>query len=218
MDGDGWPDSKDPDTDGDGYLDITELMADPQSDPLDPLSTPSDKDGDFIADHEEMIEKSTLEDPVMQGVMAVLASGLLLTLIMAWTMFSSGKGKRREYENMLLMVDQAEGFAGLAAVESELDQMLESNQLGPGQGLLLKDRLESKRFALEDDLAGASSHPQTPNDSGSDTDLAMLSEHGKVATWGEDQSQWTPEQKAWYAEAKQWGGYYDADGNWVPLQ
>jgi len=218
MDGDGWPDTFDSDTDGDGYLDITEFTATPPSDPLDPLSTPSDKDGDFVADHEEIVEKSAIEDPVMQGVMAVLASGLLLTLIMAWTMFATGKGKRREYENMLLMVDQAEGYGGLAAVESELDQMLESNRLGPGQGLLLKDRLESKRFALEDDLVGASSHPQGSNDSGSDNDLEMISEHGNVATWGEDQSQWTAEQKSWYAEAKQWGGYYDADGNWVPIQ
>ena len=99
------------------------MTATPPSDPLDPLSTPSDKDGDFVADHEEIVEKSALEDPVMQGVMAVLASGLLLTLIMAWTMFATGKGKRREYENMLLMVDQAEGYAGLAAVESELELM-----------------------------------------------------------------------------------------------
>ena len=90
--------------------------------------------------------------------------------------------------------------------------------MGPGQGLLLKDRLESKRFALEDDLVGASSHPQGSNDLGSDNDLGMISEHGNVATWGEDQSQWTAEQKSWYAEAKQWGGYYDADGNWVPIQ
>ena len=46
----------------------------------------------------------------------------------------------------------------------------------------------------------------------------MIEEHGKVTSWGDDQSQWTAEQQAWYAEAKQWGGYYDADGNWVSLQ
>ena len=217
MDGDGWPDMKDADTDGDGYLDMTELSAEPPSDPLDALSTPSDADGDFVADHEEIVEKSTVDDPVIQGVIAVLASGLLLTLIMAWTLFAAGKGKRREYDGMLLMVEEAEGFAGLAAVEKELDSILESNRLGAGQGLLLKDRLESRRFALEDDIAGAGTHPSNTMKSGSDSDLAMIEEHGKVNSWGEDQSQWTAEQQAWYAEAKQWGGYYDDDGNWVSL-
>ena len=159
-----------------------------------------------------------MDDPVIQGVIVVLASGLLMTLIMAWTLFATGKGKRREYEEMLLMVEEAEGFGGLAAGEKELDSLLESNRLGAGQGLLLKDRLESRRFALEDDIAGASSHPSGAIESDSDTDLAMIQEHGNVGSWGEDQSQWTPEQQAWYAEAKQWGGYYDSDGNWVPLQ
>ena len=116
------------------------------------------------------------------------------------------------------MVEQAEGFSGLAAVEKELDEMLESNRLGAGQGLLLKDRLESRRFTLEDDISGAGSHPGRGNDSGSDTDLAMIEEHGKVTSWGADSSEWSAEQQAWYEEAKQWGGYYDADGNWVSLQ
>ena len=106
----------------------------------------------------------------------------------------------------------------LFGVTPELDEMLESNRLGAGQGLLLKDRLESRRFALEDDIAGAGSHPGGTSESGADTGLAMIEEHGKVTTWGEDQSQWTAEQQAWYAEAQQWGGYYDDDGNWVPLQ
>ncbi len=218
MDADGWPDMKDADTDGDGYLDITEWSANPPSDPLDPNSVPPDADSDFVADHEEAIELKTWDDPVIQGVMVVLAGGLLLTLIMAWTMFASGKGKRREYEGMLLMVEQAEGFAGLASVEQELDEMLESNRLGAGQGLLLKDRLESRRFALEDDIAGAGSHPTGSSELSADAGLAMIEEHGKVTTWGEDQSQWTPEQQAWYTEAQQWGGYYDDAGNWVPLQ
>jgi hypothetical protein len=218
MDGDGWPDMKDSDTDGDGYLDITEWTAVPPSDALDPSSIPADEDGDFVADHEEPVETSTFDDPVIQGVMVVLGGGLLLTLIMAWTLFSSGKGKRREYEGMLLMVDQAEGFSGLDAVERELDDMLESNRLGAGQGLLLKDRLESRRFSLEDDIAGAGSHPSGTVETSSDTDLAMIEEHGKVTSWNDDQSQWSTEQQAWYAEAQQWGGYYDADGNWVPLQ
>ena len=216
MDNDGWPDMKDGDTDGDGYMDTTELTANPPSDPLDPLSTPSDADGNFVADHEEPVEKSTIEDPVIQGVVAVLATGLLITLIMAWTLYSSGRGKQREYESMLLMVEEAEGYAGLSAAEQELDKMLEANLLGAGQGLLLKDRLESKRFALEDDLAGAGSHP-TGGDNSGDAGLTMIAEHGNVASWGNDQSQWSPEQQAWYTEAKQWGGYYDADGNWVPL-
>ena len=137
---------------------------------------------------------------------------------MAWSLFASGRGKQREYESMMLLVEEAEGYSGLASAELELDKMLESNRLGAGQGLLLKDRLESKRFALEDDLAGASSHPAGASESSGDTDLAMIAEHGNVATWGSDQSQWTPEQQAWYDQAKQWGGYYDADGNWVPLQ
>ena len=81
MDNDGWPDMKDGDTDGDGYMDTTELTANPPSDPLDALSTPSDADGNFVADHEEPVEKSTIEDPVIQGVVAVLATGLLITLI-----------------------------------------------------------------------------------------------------------------------------------------
>ena len=198
-------------------MDMTELSANPPSDPLDPDSTPADENGNFVADHEEPIEKATIEDPVIQGVVAVLASGLVITLIMAWTLFSSGRGKQREYESMLLMVEEAEGYAGLASAEQELDKMLESNLLGAGQGLLLKDRLESKRFALEDDLSGAGSHPSGTSQS-DDTDLAMITEHGNVATWGSDQSQWSPEQQAWYAQAKQWGGYYDASGNWVPIQ
>ena len=218
MDGDGWPDMKDADTDGDGYLDMTELSADPPSNPLDPLSIPADADNDFVADHEEIVEKSSVEDPVIQGVIAVLASGFLITLIMAWTLFASGKGKRKEYEGMLLMVEEAEGFAGLSAVESELDTMLESNRLGAGQGLLLKDRIESRRFALEDDIAGASGHNDTSSLASGDEGIAMIQEHGKVTTWGDDSSQWTAEQQAWYAEAKQWGGYYDSDGNWVPIQ
>ena len=197
-------------------MDTPELTANPPSDPLDALSTPSDADGNFVADHEEPVEKSTIEDPVIQGVVAVLATGLLITLIMAWTLYSSGRGKQREYESMLLMVEEAEGYAGLSAAEQELDKMLEANLLGAGQGLRLKDRLESKRFALEDDLAGAGSHP-TGGDNSGDAGLTMIAEHGNVAAWGNDQSQWTPEQQAWYTEAKQWGGYYDADGNWVPL-
>jgi hypothetical protein len=46
----------------------------------------------------------------------------------------------------------------------------------------------------------------------------MIAEHGTVTSWSDDQSQWSAEQQAWYEEAKQWGGYYDADGNWVPVQ
>jgi hypothetical protein len=117
-----------------------------------------------------------------------------------------------------LLIEEAEGFAGLASVEKELDDMLESNRLGAGQGLLLKDRLESRRFSLEDDIAGASGHQDTSAQASGDDDLAMIQEHGKVTTWGDDPSKWTAEQQAWYAEAKQWGGYYDADGNWVPIQ
>ncbi len=216
MDGDGWPDMKDSDTDGDGYSDVTELSADPASDPLDPMSVPLDVDGDFVADHEEIIERSTVQDPVIQGVIAVLASGFLITVIMAWTLFTSGKNKKRGYDEMSLLIESAEGFAGLSEVERELDEMLESNRLGAGQGLLLKDKIESRKFALEDDLSGAANHPGMTPSSETDTDLAMIEQHGKVGSWG-DQTKWTPEQQAWYAEAKQWGGYYDADGNWVPL-
>ena len=36
MDSAGWPDMKDGDTDGDGYMDMTELSANHPSDPLDP--------------------------------------------------------------------------------------------------------------------------------------------------------------------------------------
>ena len=118
---------------------------------------------------------------------------------------------------MSLLIEGAEGFAGLSEVERELDGMLESNRLGAGQGLLLKDKIESRKFALEDDLSGAANHPGMESRSETDTDLAMIEQHGKVGSWG-DQSQWNSEQQAWYAEAKQWGGYYDADGNWVPLQ
>ena len=95
---------------------------------------------------------------------------------------------------MLLMVESRR-LCGLSAAEQELDKMLEANLLGAGQGLLLKDRLESKRFALEDDLAGAGSHP-TGGDNSGDAGLTVIAEHGNVASWGNDQSQWTPEQQA----------------------
>ena len=55
------------------------------------------------------------------------------------------------------------------------------------------------------------------NDS-QDVDLQIMEQHGQVGGWGEDQSQWTQEQRDWYQQAQQWGGYYDSDGNWVPLQ
>ncbi|MEE2811963.1 MAG: hypothetical protein VX627_02910 [Candidatus Thermoplasmatota archaeon] len=32
-----------------------------------------------------------------------------------------------------------------------------------------------------------------------------------------DPATMSPEQLAWYEQAKQWGGYYDEDGNWVPI-
>ena len=67
-------------------------------------------------------------------------------------MLGSGKGKRREYQSMQKLIDQAEGFEGLADVEYELDSMLENNRLGAGQGLLLKDRLDSRKLSLGDDF------------------------------------------------------------------
>jgi hypothetical protein len=218
TDGDGFPDSLDLDIDGDGYTNSAELTADIPTDIFDASSTPSDSDGDGIADHEEVVSKSSVEDPVIQGVIAVLATGLLMTLIMAWTLFGSGKGKKREYHEIQKMIDEAEGFSGLAEVESELDSMLESNRLGAGQGLLLKDRLESRRFSLEDDLSGASGHGGQQTSDSQDVDLQIMEQHGQVGGWGEDQSQWTQEQRDWYQQAQQWGGYYDSDGNWVPLQ
>jgi hypothetical protein len=219
SDGDGWPDTLDLDIDGDGFPNEDELLAYPPSNIFDATSTPTDANHNGIADHTEPVEKSSVEDPVIQGVIAVLAAGLLITLIMAWTLFSTGSGKRKEYESLQRMIDEAEGFAGLAEVEHELDSMLEANRLGAGQGLLLKDRLESRRFNFEDDLAGAEGHAENaPAGGNTDSGMQMIEEHGKVTSWSDDQANWTPEQAAWYAEAQQWGGYYDADGNWVPLQ
>jgi hypothetical protein len=218
MDGDGWPDTLDLDIDGDGYTNEAELFSNPPSDIFDPTSTPPDADRDFIPDSDEIVKVSAIDDPVMQGVIAVLATGLLMTLIMAWTMFGSGKNRRREYEAMQRMIEEAEGFAGLAEVEAELDSMLMANRVGAGQGLLLKDRLESRRFNLEDDLAGAATHPVGATEAQSDSDLAIIEQHGQVTSWVDDSSAWTAEQQAWHAQAKQWGGYYDDAGNWVPLQ
>ena len=115
---------------------------------------------------------------------------------------------------MLLMAEEAEGYAGLSAAEQELDKILEANLLGAGR-VAPQRSPRIKRFALEDDLAGAGS--TTGGDNSGDAGLTMIAEHGNVASWGKDQSQWSPEQQAWYTEAKQWGRYYDADGNWVPL-
>ena len=154
----------------------------------------------------------------MQGVIAVLATGLLMTLLMAWAMFGSGKNKRREYETMQRMIEEAEGFAGLAEVEAELDSILVANRVGSGQALLLKDRLESRRFNLEDDLAGAATHSVGATEAQTDSDLAIIEQHGQVTSWIDDPSTWTAEQQAWHDQAKQWGGYYDEAGNWVPLQ
>ncbi len=219
ADNDGWPDVLDYDIDGDGYANTVELQAVEPSDPFDPDSTPSDKDGDFIADHLEVEEESIIEDPVMQGVIAVIAAGMLMTLIVASVMFGSGKGKRRDYHTMQRLIDEAEGFAGLVEVEQELESMLEKNRLGAGQGLLLKDRLDSRRLSFEDDLSGAASHDiGTSSYQTDDADLQMIEKHGEVGGWSADQSQWSAEQQEWYNQAKQWGGYYDANGNWVPLQ
>ena len=219
TDGDGWPDTLDLDIDGDGFPNDAELLADPPSDIFDISSTPPDANHNGIADHTEPVEKSSVEDPVMQGVIAFLSVAFLVILILAWTLYGSGRGKEREYQEMQRMIDEAEGFAGLAEVEAELDSMLEGNRLGAGQGLLLKDRLESRRFSFEDDLAGAASHPEpTAAAAADDAGLQMIEAHGQVNTWADDQSGWSAEQVAWYEQARQWGGYYDGDGNWVPLQ
>ena len=96
---------------------------------------------------------------------------------------------------------------------AKLDKML-----NPISSVLARDcfsKTVSNKVVFEDDLAGAGSHPSGNIQSG-DAGLEMIAEHGKVATWGSDQSQWTPEQQAWY-DRKQWGGYYDESGNWVPV-
>ena len=85
---------------------------------------------------------------------------------------------------MLLMVEEAEGYAGLSAAEQELDKMLEANLLGAGRVCSSRSP-RIKRFALEDDLAGAGSHP-TGGDNSGDAGLTMIAEHGNVASWGND--------------------------------
>ena len=90
MDNDGWPDMKDGDTDGDGYMDTTELTANPPSDPLDPLSR-----------HRMQMETLSLtmknrlrnQPSKIQSFRALSPCwpGLLITLIMAWTLYSSGR-------------------------------------------------------------------------------------------------------------------------------
>jgi len=213
ADGDGWPDTFDLDIDGDGYTNEAELTADPPSDPFDADSRPSDADGDYIADHEEVIEKSSVDDPVMQGVLASVSVLILFAAFLLYAQLTGRRGQARSFDEVRGMIDEAEGFDGLAEVEKELDTLLQSNRLGAGQGMLLKDRLEARRFRLEDDLSGSQMSAWFSEQTSAGAEVGVQGE-----TKGADaaNADWTAEQQAeWEAQAKQWGGYYDHAGNWV---
>jgi len=213
LDGDGWPDMLDRDIDGDGYSNDDELTADPPTDPFDVRDSPPDADGNFVPDHLEPVEVSSIDDPVIQGVMATVLTLLVAFGIIAYTMFAGTGGQRRAFDQMQAMVDSAEGFEGLAEVENELDSLIQKNKIGAGQGLLLKDRLEARRFAFEDDTQGAAMSQWWAAQQQTGGELAAAGQTDATA-----QGEWSQNQHdEWLAQAQQWGGYYDHDGTWVPI-
>ncbi len=214
LDEDGWPDMLDLDIDGDGYGNEAELTAEPPTDPFDARDTPADADGNFVPDHLETAKESTIDDPVIQGVLATVLTLLVAIAIVSYSMFSGSGGQRRVFDQMQTMVDAAEGFDGLADVEEELDSLIQKNKIGAGQGMLLKDRLEARRFAFEDDSQGAAMSEWWAAQQQTGGEQAAAGQTTQVDTatdWSQDQHD------QWLEQARQWGGYYDHDGTWVPF-
>ena len=47
---------------------------------------------------------------------------------------------------------QAEGFEGLAEIEEELEKLLRRGSIRGSQGMLLRQRLDERRYALDEEL------------------------------------------------------------------
>ena len=200
MDGDGVPDNLDWDIDGDGYSNTDEMRSDPLSDPYDSADTPTDIDGDGRADNVEASEISG--SSLMQDTFGKVVTGAVLLLVVfavviSFMMVNTNAGRRNTFGRLESQLFEAEGFDGLAEVEEELEELLRRGNITGSQGMLLRQQVDEKRYALDEEL--------------------RVSQQAQWwAAMGQQNQQWggwypTTEQAQWYA-GQQDQGQYDQYG------
>ncbi len=155
MDGDRIPDFLDWDIDGDGYSNSDEVRSDPQSNPYDPLDTPQDTDQDGRAD--DVAENELANSAVLSDTFGQVITGAVLILVLfsvgaSAMLLSSTSRSRKNFERMERELQSAEGFQGLAELEEELDEALRDGVIQGSQGMLLKNKIDERRLALEEEM------------------------------------------------------------------
>ncbi len=155
MDGDGVPDNLDWDVDGDGYSNTDEMRSDPISDPYDASDTPPDLDNDGRADTVEDSELAS--SSLMQDTFGKVVTGAVLLLVVfavaiSIMMLNTNSGRRSTFERFERELVEAEGFEGLAEIEEELEKLLRRGSIRGSQGMLLRQRLDERRYALDEEL------------------------------------------------------------------
>ena len=201
MDGDGVPDNLDFDIDGDGYPNTDEMRSDPPSDPYDSADTPANLDGYGRGDNLEGSEISS--SSLMQDTFGKVVTGAVLLLVvfavvLSFMMVNTNTGRRNTFGRLEKQLFEAEGFDGLAEIEEELEELLRRGSISGSQGMLMRQQVDEKRYALDEEL--------------------RVSQQAQwwAAMGQQNQQQWggwypTTEQAQWYA-GQQDAGQYDQYG------
>ena len=155
MDGDGVPNNLDWDIDGDGYPNTDEMRSDPPSDPYDFTDTPTDLDGDGRADNLEGSEISS--SSLMQDTFGKVVTGAVLLLVvfavvLSFMLVNTNAGRRNTFGRLEKQLFEAEGFDGLAEIEEELEELLRRGSISGSQGMLMRQQVDEKRYALDEEL------------------------------------------------------------------
>ncbi len=196
MDGDGVPDNLDWDVDGDGYSNTDEMRSDPLSDPYDASDTPTDIDNDGRADtveDSELASSSLMQDTFGKVVTGAVLLLVVFALALSIIMLNTNSGRRSTFERFERELMEAEGFEGLAEIEEELEKLLRRGSIRGSQGMLLRQRLDERRYALDEEL--------------------RVSQQAQWwAAMGQQNQQWggwypTSEQAQWYAGQNEQGQY-----------
>mgnify|MGYP001344089228 FL=1 len=86
----------------------------------------------------------------------VLIVGVLLLVVFAVAisimMLNTNSGRRSTFERFERELVEAEGFEGLAEIEEELEKLLRRGSIRGSQGMLLRQRLDERRYALDEEL------------------------------------------------------------------
>jgi hypothetical protein len=167
------------------------------TDPRNASDTPGAAAVDELKEEQGGVDLSSDMGLVLTvSFLVLIAAGVGFTMLLLFSSF----GRKRSFLKMEGTLEEAEGFEGIAEVEEELDALLRKNDIGAAQGILIRNRIDDRREALEEEMRISQQSQQWAwNNEYGQQQQAGWQGYGQQAVpqqqyagWGQqaDQSQW----------------------------